>query len=196
VLTALTPLGLAAPRRAWLAATTLYFTGGVVASACVGAALGGLGAALGVDGGQRAVVGALLILGAAVVARELGWIMVPWPQPRRASNGSWARRFGVMPAAALWGLDIGALFTTWMTYAGAWWLVALAVGFGEVIFGIALLAAYWLGRALSLWLGPAIVPTATVLPWVATVWIDLHPSFRRVHAAAVSMGCVALVLPS
>ena len=91
-----------------------------------------------------------------------------------------------------WGLDIGLLFSTWLTFAGAWWLAGFAILTGSPTFGAALLAAYWAGRAATIWLGPVYVPTATITPSLVLALRPLFRPFQIIHGLAVLAG-VAVV---
>lgn len=195
MLTALTPLGLGAKRsRTWYECAGLYTLAGLVASASVGAALGHLGNAAGASLARVESVVVLAVLAVAIAVRESEVIRFPWPQARRMSRGAWARRWGIRRASLLWGLDIGSFFTTWMTFLGAWWLVAAAVCSGRPAFAAAIFGAHWLGRALVVWLGPALVASGEILPWVATSWSGLHRPFQGLHAGAVLAASVAVAV--
>lgn len=194
MLTALTPLGLGTPRRRrWVFAVTTFTLAGLIASAMVGGALAGAGALLELRLDRGGVVLLSTVGAVAVAVRELNIVQFGWPQPHRASNGGWGRRFGQVPASFLWGIDIGAYFSTWMTYVGAWWLAAIAAMSGQIAFGALLFMVYWAGRALSVWLGPWIVRSSTLTPWVAAVWMDMHSGFRIIHTASVVMGAAAVI---
>lgn len=178
--------------RRWLVNVVAYACAGVAASALVGVATGGLGDALGLSLGQAAVAAGCVALAVAVAAFELGPWRLPLPQAHRASNGYWARRWGQPVASMLWGFDIGLFFTTWLTFAGAWWLVAVAIGSGDMAFAVALFAAFWLGRVLTVALGPRLVPTATSTPWIVAAVEPLRGPFRRVHVGVVVLASAAV----
>lgn len=167
---------------------------GLAASALVGCVLGGVGADLGVPTDGLGVFVCLALLGAVVAAREFGVVSFRWPQPRRASADIWAKRWGHERASILWGLDIGSFFTTWFTFSGAWWLVALAFASGGPGLGAALYAAYWMGRALTVWLAPWMVPDARMTPWLPRAWSLVFRQFQLTHAGAVMMGSAVLVV--
>lgn len=194
MLTALTPLGLGTLRRRhWVTAVTTFTLAGMATSALVGAGLAGAGRSLHLGLDRNSVVVVSTVSAVAVVLRELRIVRFRWPQPNRASNGRWGRRFGVLLASLFWGVDIGAYFTTWMTYLGAWWLAEIAVMSGNVTFAMLLLMAYWAGRTSSVWLGPWIAQSPVATPWIATVWVDLKAPFRIIHAGTVVVGAAAIV---
>jgi hypothetical protein len=187
---ALTPLGKVATRRStWLRNIALYTVAGAVSSAAVGAALGALGAmflAPGLDPPRLALVA---IVALAAIAHELGWITLPQPQIRRQTSRAWA--LGPAPVAMiLWGLDLGLLFTTWVTFAGVWAVVAASILAASPLLGAGLLTAYWAGRVLSAWIGPALLPTASATPQLVSAIHRQHELLRRVHIA----GLIWLVL--
>jgi hypothetical protein len=59
-----------------------------------------------------------------------------------------------------------------------------------------LFGTYWLGRTLTIWLGPLFMPSAMVTPLVATGLTPLFRRFQLLHAAPVVaagvVGCVVL----
>jgi hypothetical protein len=182
-----------ASRRYWMVNVGAFTVAGAAASALVGLGLGSAGALAGLSLGDPGAMWACLLLGLAVAAGELGPSSLPLPQATRASNGAWARRWGQPVAAVLWGVDIGLFFTTWLTFAGAWWLVAVALASGDAAFAAALFVAFWLGRALTVLLGPWLIPSATITPWVEAAVGPLRAGFRRIHVGVVLLGSALLV---
>lgn len=194
MLTALTPPGTAAQgRRVWLVSVTAYTVSGAAASVAVGALLALLGRLAGASLSNSAVLATAGALAGLVAARELSRGRLPLLQPRRMSSRAWAR-LGQPQAAILWGLDIGAFFTTRMTFAGAWWLAGITVLSADVGLATAVFAAYWLGRASPVWLGPWLVTSATITPRLAMTWSALEPRFRVINAGAVLAGTAALMI--
>lgn len=172
---------------------TAYTVAGGVASAGVGALLGWLGAALlptRVGG-----VGVVIAVGVAVVtaAREVGWLAIPLPQVARQTHDFWARVFPGPIAAALWGVDLGLVFTTWLTFSGVWLLVTVSVLVGEPRFGAALFALHWAGRALSAWLAPLLVPDQTVTPDLMDEITGQRQLFRQIHVLGI-VGAATVLL--
>ncbi|MFL5910180.1 MAG: hypothetical protein ACJ768_06380 [Gaiellaceae bacterium] len=196
MLTALTPPVKAAPeyRTTWLANVTIHTAGGLLTSAMVGLALAAAGRLSGETLDRPVIASACLLLAMVVAARELGVVRLPLLQARRASKGAWGRRFGQPRASLLWGLDIGLFFTTWLTYAGAWWLAAVAALGVGVGWSAGLFVAYWLGRTIPVWLGPWLVPNATVSAWIETALAPLRRSFRAIHSVTVLLGGVVILL--
>ena len=183
-----------AKRGRWAVNVAVFACAGAAASALVGLAAGSAGKAAGLALDEPGAAAACLVLALVVAAYEIGPRPLPLPQAHRASNGAWARRWGQPVASALWGFDIGLFFTTWLTFAGAWWLVAVAVASGDPGFAVALFTAFWLGRALTVVLGPWLIPNATVTPWIETALGPLRAGFRRVHAQVVLLATALLVV--
>jgi hypothetical protein len=187
---ALTPPGKAATQRSkWAVTAALYTLAGTVTSVLVGATLGSLGSALGL--GQTGSAGLAVAAAVAVLAagREARVLPLPLPQARRATDGNWAMR-GLPLAATLWGLDIGLFATTWLTFAGAWLMPVLALLAGSPWFGAALFTAYWAGRALSVWIAPAFMPTAADTPRMMDALVAAQDTARWVHLAGLGWGLV------
>jgi hypothetical protein len=147
-------------RPAWLRLVFLFTAAGAVTSALVGGSLGAVGSVLVPDGVRP--VGVLVVLGTALLAaaREFGIARLPLPQPSRQTREVWGK-IGPLPlAATLWGLDLGLLVTTRFTFAGTYLVLLLPILVGGAGFGAAVLVSYWLGRALSVWVAPLLVPDA------------------------------------
>ncbi len=180
------PLGkVAGSTKHWVVDVTAYTLAGGVASVLVGALLGALGGWL--MPGQGGRLGILVAIAVALLAtaRELGWIAVPLPQFQRQTNDVWAKLFPSTLTAALWGFDVGLVFTTWFTLAGVWLLVVVAILTGEPVFGAALFAVYWLGRALPVWLAPWLLEDANATPQLLDGIAEQQRLFERIHAVAL-----------
>jgi sulfite exporter TauE/SafE len=153
----------ASARSRWLADVALYTFGGVVSSVLVGAALGALGGLL---PAPVTAHGGTIVLAVAVlaVAREVGVLRFPLPQPRRQTRDLWSKTFPAPVAALLWGFDLGLTLTTRFTFAGTWVLLLMPVLTANPAVGAAVLLAHWLGRALPVWLSPLLMssPTSTL----------------------------------
>lgn len=193
-ITAITPMASDRSRKAkaaWVQCVVAYTVAGVVASATVGFGLSELGSALGLQ--PRAIVLVLTATCLYVVLREGVGLPLPLLEPRRNSNRNWAR-FGQPAASVMWGFDVGLFFTTWMTYASAWWLVAVAICVGVPGFGATLFVVYWLGRAALLAVGIWTVPNGRVTAWLPQAWVRFRRPFELVDAVAVVLGTVIAVV--
>lgn len=191
MLTALTPLGkVAQGRRRWLVSVSLYTVGGLLSSTAVGVTLGLLGSLAGLHLSSVAAIVVLTAIGVPAASRELLRLPLPLPQMHRATRDSWARRWGHQRAALAWGLDIGSLFSTWLTFAGAWWVIALAVASGSPVVGGGIFVTYWSARAATVWIGPWLIPSATITPALIAAWRPLFRPFQTIHSLTVLLGVV------
>jgi len=178
----------------WLLNVTGYTLAGALASASVGAALGFLGAALLPE--QPVAPGRLVALGVGLLAlaRTLGLAAIPFPQPARQTRDVWVKGSNPTIAAIRWGLDIGLIYTTRFTFPGTWFLTAVAVVAREPAFGAAVFVAYWIGRAVSVWLGPLLMRDARETPQLLMAVHHQYSGFRRTHAVALIMGASVLTV--
>jgi len=126
------------------------------------------------------------------MARELGWVSYPIPQLKRQTKDVWARIFPRKVAAMLWGLDLGLTFTTRITFSGVWVLAIVTILIGKPAFGAALFVLYWLGRALSLWIAPLLMPDSSSTDWVQERIYGQYSLFRRIHAFGLVITVVIL----
>jgi hypothetical protein len=94
-------------------------------------------------------------------AREWGWVHFSIPQRKRQTAKVWAHHYGFVIASAMWGIDIGFGFATYVRTGGYWVLVMLAFVVADPFYGATLLLAYWLGRALTVWLAPIMIPPSS-----------------------------------
>lgn len=171
-------------RWIYLAAYTLT---GAVTSALVGAALGAVGRLLVPDPMVAAGLGVSVGVAGLAAAHELGWVPLRLPQVRRQTRDVWAKRFRPGFAAALWGADLGLVFTTWFTFSGVWLLVVLAIVSRHPASGAGLFTAYWLGRAASVWIAPALVRDASATPLLLDEIEQRYGALQRVHVAALAL---------
>ncbi|HEX9941070.1 MAG TPA: hypothetical protein VGG03_03575 [Thermoanaerobaculia bacterium] len=184
---------MAGKKKNWLINVTAYTAAGLLASALVGWGLAALGRALLPSGMSGPAAVLCLGIASLAAAREMGWVSLPLPQHRRQTRDVWAKWFRSPVAAALWGFDVGFLFTTWFTLAGVWLLVAVAFLAREPWFGTLLFAIYWLGRALSVWVAPLLLEDAASTPRLLAA-IEEHRSFvQRVHVLALAWALGVLV---
>lgn len=184
----------AAGKQQWWIAVTAYTVAGGVASAFVGVLLGSLGRTL--MPGQAGDIGFLVGIAVAIVAvlRELGWLAIPVPQVRRQTQPLWAKRFPPAVSAALWGFDLGLVFTTWLTFSGVWLLVAVAIVVGEPGFAAALFVSHWLGRALAVWVVPLLKWDEHDTPRFLNGIDRQRPLFRQIHVLALVWAVIVLAL--
>lgn len=176
----------------WLRNVMAYSLAGVAASASVGAILGWLGSLLPESAEEAALIVAAGI-GLLALARTLGVTAIPLPQPMRQTRDVWVKASSPTIAAVRWGLDIGLIFTTRFTYPGTWFLAAVAVAAREPAAGAAIFAAYWIGRAVSVWLGPLLMRSARETPDLMLAVHEQSSTFARTHAVGLAFGTAVLV---
>ena len=181
-------------RAKWLVNVALYTLAGAGTSALLGGVLGSAGSHLVPSPLRRDAGPVVLALALLAAARELGWVRFPLPQARRQTNHLWAKLLPTPVAATLWGLDLGLLFTTWHTFSGPWVLASIALLHGDAAFGAVLLLAYWLGRAVPVWIGPLLLPDAGATPGVLASIHDRHRTYQLIHAAGLGMVITYLAL--
>lgn len=182
-------------RMRWLGNVAAYTVAGAIASGLVGGTLATLGMLfLPPDGALPAMVVALTVATAAL-ARELG-LPLPLPQPRRQTRDTWAKFPGGPAAGVLWGLDLGLVFTTWFTFSGVWLLVVLATLAQRPALGATLFVAYWVGRALSVWVAPLLAQDARALPQLLAELADDYRLVQVVHVAGLvwAIGVVIVMI--
>lgn len=180
--------------RRWVQDMTLYSGAGLITSSVVGAAIGAAGLVL-LPAGPALATAILIAVASYVALRELEVIQLPLPQWRRQTSEVWGKTLPPSLAATLWGLDLGMVFTTYLTFAGPWLLAAVAFVGRDPTFGAATFGAFWLGRAGTVWFAAATVATQriSILELVAAVG-DRHRAFGRIHAlAATLLGVLVLV---
>lgn len=181
-----------AARRRWVRQVIAYSLGGAASSALVGIALGWLGALLMGPKEERYVIG-LALVAVACLTRELLFPSCRIPQVRRQTPGSWAKSLNPTATAALWGIDIGLVFTTWFTFSGVWFLVGVALISGGPAQGAAILLAYWSGRSLSVWLAPLMTSDAADVPDTLNVFDRSRRHAQSIHSGALVV-CTMLVI--
>lgn len=136
----------------------------------------------------------LLLVAVLCLLRETGLIHVPLLELRRQTHWKWFPHKPLPLNSVMWGLDVGLMFATWLTFSGAWLLTALVVVTGNPLFGAAVFAVYWLGRAAPHWIEPVLVrdPAMTV-PFIGQV-LKLHDLMRWIHAFGLAVFTAALLL--
>lgn len=196
LLGALTPLvKVAHDRKRWLEAASAYTAAGLVSAAGVGSALGWLGRACGARGwGEPALYG-VAGLALLLAAREWDWISFPLPERRLQTEQYWYQAFGHRLGAAMWGLHLGLGFATRINYGGFWVLASTAFALASPGYGALLLAVYWLGRALPVWVAPALFSKPALEPerLLGSLLGD-KTLYHRLQGAALAGSTILLVL--
>jgi hypothetical protein len=136
-------------RRRQRLALAGFAAGAVAASAVVGAALGALGALIGVP-----LVLAVAGIAVLAAAREAGLARLPLPQIRRQVPERWRAELPLPVWSVGYGLGLGAGFLTFQPVATFWVACATAVALGRPLVAAACFAAYGAGRAvMAVWPG-------------------------------------------
>lgn len=152
-----------------------YTVAGLVSATIVGTILGWAGSLFpGRLSSEWAAI--LLFLSLLFAIREFELVSFPLPQRYCQTERVWAMQFHIVGAAVMWGFHIGLGFATRITYGGFWILVAAVVVVGESRFGAELMGVYWLGRALSVWIAPAMAPAG------GTAWAALLKDIAQARA--------------
>lgn len=182
-------------KRRWLINVTAYSVAGAATSALTGAILGLLGGALLHEQVLVPGTAVAIAVGLLAMARELGIAALPLPQVARQTKEVWVKR-GSRPtvAAIRWGLDLGLVFTTWFTFPGIWLLTVVAFVVGEPPFGAALFAAHWLGRVLSVWIGPLLMRDARETPQLLSAVHSHYLIFQKAHVMGLALAVSALAV--
>lgn len=190
---ALVPLGKVDGQRIqWLCRVAGYTAGGLLSSVIVGILLGSFGLVLGLGNLSSSAL-AVFIASASVAAilRELGLLRFPLIQPRRQTNGSWARTHPKWAPVA-WGADLGLLVTTRFTYSGVWVVLLLAFAAGQPVLAALLVTSYWLGRAAPVWVGPLLTTDPARTPELLGRIMASHRAFSVVHVAGLVLVIASL----
>ncbi len=179
--------------RSWLAETIIYTVAGSLSSLLVGSLLGLLGewAFTIIDFGEIGLWFAI-VMTLFAIAHEFEWVSYPILQLKRQTKEIWVRVFPRKVAVMLWGLDLGLTFATRITFPGAWMLVIVTILIGKPAFGSALFVLYWLGRALSLWIAPLLMPDSSSTDWVQERIYGQYSLFRRIHIFGLLITVVIL----
>jgi hypothetical protein len=183
----LTPIRSVQPST-WFKATSVYTVGGILSASVVGGLTGLIGTHLGANCGFAFL--AIIAISVLLTARELLWVSFPLPQVRRQTNRFWAFEFGMVPAAWMWGTHIGLGFATVIRHGGIFALSAFSLTLGPSD-GAIIMGAYWVGRALPLWVAGILLPPCNDGALLSQMVTAPEPAYR--HAAAAGMLCALAV---
>jgi len=149
-------------------------------------------------GGARAGAATFYFVGLAALvlaAREWGWVRFRLPERRCQTSKDWAHEFGFVMASAMWGAHIGLGFATRVTYGGFWILVAIVLAMGDPAYGVALMVVYWIGRALPVWMAPALLRSSSdAMELPGAILADRTLYHRLVGVTSVWAAGVAVLL--
>jgi hypothetical protein len=178
----------------WFKAASAYTVGGIVSASVVGGLMGVIGRSLGANSDFAFL--AIIAMSLLLAARELQWVSYSLPQVRRQTNKFWAFEFGIVPAAWMWGTHIGLGFATVIRHGGIFVLSAFSLTLGPSD-GAIIMAAYWIGRALPVWIAGILLPACNDGALLSKMVAAPERAYR--HAAAAGMLCafaVAIALVS
>jgi hypothetical protein len=143
----ITPVVHGGPAR-WMIGVVLHVVGAGATSAMFGAALGGLGLALGAPFG---IAGSLTVAMLAVLYAigELKPGLLPVPQLRRQVPDWWRTFFPAPIAALLYGAGLGMGFLTYLRHGTLVAVSALVFSSGRPAFGAVVMSAFGVARGFS-----------------------------------------------
>lgn len=150
----LTPLVVfTSPPALWLKAVSAYTLGGIISASCVGWIIA-LANPL-TSQGLNFPIAVMILAGCALfMMRDVGAIRFSIPQLQRQTNKIWSFQFGFVPAAAMWGSHIGIGFITVISHGGIFLVAIMSLILDT--YGKYLLALFWIGRTLPIWLAPVL----------------------------------------
>ncbi len=158
------PVKVAQQRLKALAAMGVYTLSGGLSSAVLGALLGLVGWTLLPDSFGPAAAVTIMLVAVAAALRDTGRISFPIPGSPRQTNVMWVRTLGPILAAVLWGMDLGLVVTTRVTFAGTWIVLALAAASRSPTIGALVLSLYWTPRAAQVWMAPLLLRNSADTP--------------------------------
>ncbi len=175
--------------RRWVMSVGVYTLAGLVSSSMVGGGIGWLGRIFlpAQPSTNRLGLVALALLASVLTARELGWLQFDIWERKRQTRPEWVHQFGWVIASGLWGFHIGLAFDSVVTYGGFWVLVGVIALFRDPLFGMTVMAAYWIGRSGPLWVLPPFLHGRQFKQSQA------YPLFKPIHALGLVSITVAIV---
>lgn len=178
-------------KQQFYSSVTLYTLGGLISSSLVGLLVAGAGRLLFSPQSVVAQIGLLIavLAGAVALLRELFFPAIPLLQLKRQTPYRWLYVFKLETTAFLWGLDLGTIFSTYLTLSGIWPLTIGIFALASPGVGAALFAAYWLGKAATVWLSVYWVEDSGAADEVSHTIADGKPLLRAVHSAGLA-GCL------
>lgn len=142
--------------RLWFESVSLYTAGGLLTASVVGAGVAFTGNLIGLTAIRDWYYNGLAVVAVILSARELRVLSFWLPQVNLQTEPTWVYEFGPRAAAMMWGMHIGIGLVTVIRYGGIWILVPSLLAVGTPFVGAALMASYWVGRTLPIWLAPAL----------------------------------------
>jgi hypothetical protein len=178
-------------RRLWFQCCLVYTLFGCLTAALMGLLIGAAGGVISNLVPRPVAIGTVSSLAAVLTLREAGVVNFPLPQRRCQTGPTFRQDFGLPWASAMWGTHLGFGITTWITFGGFWLLVAACLFLGDVVYGVAVMVTYWLGRTLTLWTAPFLMPRRLTPGQVLeTLGAQQPATYRRLSAVALAWSCV------
>jgi hypothetical protein len=188
------PTGHTGGRRTTRAACAAFLPGAVAGGALTFSALASIGNLLHGAGGRGAYLAAagIALLAAGLEARGARIV----PQIRRQLPEHWRRVMPMPLAAALYGLLLGIGFTTFVLSFGVWALAGMSLAVGDPTLGLAVGAAFGLGRAIPIVL---LAPLAGRPAGIRATELmcerpGVYRGLRRGDAVTLALAAVALTV--
>jgi len=154
----ITPLG---QRRGhkwlWVRYAALYTLGGSISSFSIGAVFGVLGEVARAHLSTRVTWMAFAAWSVILALRDLRVISFSLPQRKAQAPQEWFLRFDYSSVVFMWGFHIGIGLVTFINFGGLY-AIAVAAMAGGAKFGGSAMLCYWLGRTLSVWIAPWVMP--------------------------------------
>jgi hypothetical protein len=141
------PTGHTGGRRTAVAASATFVPGAVLGGVLTFGALAALGSLVH-EAGRIAYLGAAAVAAVAALAEARGAPIVP--QISRQLPEHWRRVLPMPVAAAMYGVLLGLGFTTFVLSFGVWALAAISFAVGDLDAGVAIGAAFGIGRAIPI----------------------------------------------
>ncbi len=187
------PTGHMGGRRSTAAACATFLPGAITGGVLTFGSLALLGELLHGAGGRAAYAVAAAIALLAAVLEIRGTRIVP--QIRRQLPEHWRRVMPMPLAAALYGVLLGLGFTTFVLSFGVWALAGVSLAIGDPSIGLALGAAFGIGRAIPIVVLAPLAGSDTGIR--ATELMCEHDGvylgLRRGDAAALLVAAIALI---
>lgn len=140
-------------RLRWLLATGLYISGCMGTSLILGSVLGWLGHFLPITSVHsiNVLVQSLVgILAIGYALSDMNFMRLPRPYILFAVPLAWWRRWRPYGAALAYGAALGVGLTTYVSFAGVYFLLAWCFVQGNPAYGAALMGTYGVARALTI----------------------------------------------
>jgi hypothetical protein len=175
-------------RRLWFRCCCLYTFFGSVTAALLGLLIGAAGSVLSEFSSRQFASGVVLGVATLLALREAGVLRFAIPQRKCQTIPTFRQEFGLEWASAMWGAHLGFGVTTWITFGGFWLLVAVCLFLGDPRFAVVVMVTYWLGRTLTVWTAPLLLPRESPAGEAASA---IRPAgYQRLSTAALAWSCV------